>query len=92
LRSTDFDKARAEKLIDCDDFELELMKSLTTVPGKYSEFFMSSPFGRGVGRLVFDPFNYLVNTSTPDEVAAIDSLVERGLDYEEAIDEILNAK
>jgi conjugal transfer ATP-binding protein TraC len=53
---------------------------------------MSSPFGRGVGRLVFDPFNYLVNTSTPDEVAAIDSLVERGLDYEEAIDEILSAK
>lgn len=92
LRSVDFEKARAEKLLDCDDFELELMKSLTTVPGKYSEFFISSPFGRGVGRLVFDPFNYLVNTSTPEEVAAIDFLVERGLNYEEAIDEILNSK
>jgi conjugal transfer ATP-binding protein TraC len=92
LRSEDFDKARTEKLIDCSDFELDLMKSLTTVPGKYSEFYMTSPMGRGVGRLVFDPFNYLVNTSTPHEVSALDALVDKGLTYEEAIDEMLASK
>ena len=92
LQSVDFEKARNEKLIDCDDFELDLMKSLTTVPGKYSEIFLSAPFCKGVARLAFDPFNYLVNTSSPDEVAAIESLVNRGLDYEEAIDELLRSK
>jgi conjugal transfer ATP-binding protein TraC len=90
LKSVDFEKARDEKLITCDQFELELMKSLTTVPGKYSELFLSSPIGSGVERLVFDPFNYLVNTSSPDEVAAIEALVDRGLSYEEAIDETIN--
>jgi conjugal transfer ATP-binding protein TraC len=92
LKSVDFEKARSEKLIDCDDFELDLMKSLTTVPGKYSEIFVSSPVGKGVARLVVDPFNYLVNTSTPEEVALLDSLVEKGLTYEEAIDAYLSAK
>ncbi len=92
LRSVDFEKARNEKLIDCDDFELELMKSLTTVPGKYSEIFVDSPVGKGVARLVVDPFNYLVNTSTPEEVSAIETLVESGLTYERAIDAYLAAK
>ena len=50
---------------------------------------MSTPVGSGVGRLVFDPFNYMMNTSSPDEVTAIESLVDKGLTYEEAIDEIL---
>jgi len=89
LKSNDFEKAYDKKLITCDRLELDLMKSLTTVPGKYSELYIASPIGSGVQRLVFDPFNYMVNTSSPDEVAAIEALVERGLSYEEAIDEKL---
>ena len=89
LMSGDFEKARNAKLLDCSDSELEYMKSIKTVQGKYSELFISSQFGKGIARIIHDRFNYYVNTSTPKEIAAIESLVDKGLTHEEAIDEVI---
>ncbi|MFY9270803.1 MAG: TraC family protein [Candidatus Manganitrophaceae bacterium] len=88
LESTDFDKAREEKLIDYDEFTMRLLKSTSSNKPKYSEIFVDSPFGKGVVRLVVDPLSYQVYTSNPQEVAAIERLVGMGRSYEEAMAEM----
>ncbi len=89
LQSVDFDKARHQKLLDCDDFLMRLLKSVRTNKPKYSELFMDTPFGLGVARLVVDPFSYYVYTSDAKEIAEIESLVENGMSYEQAIQEMI---
>lgn len=89
LESVDFDKAKAEKVIDYDDFEMGMLRSLKSNKPKYSEIFMDTPFGRGVTRLVKDPFSYYLNTSDPKEVTEIDELVNGGMTYSDAIDEMV---
>ena len=86
LQSTDFEQALNEKLIDYSPFVMDILKSLASNPPKYSEIFIDSPFGVGVGRLAVDSFNYYANTSSADEVQEIDDLVDGGLPVEEAID------
>ena len=90
LESVDFEKARDRKLLDVDDFTLRLMKSMKTVSGKYSEIFMDSPYGKGVARLVVDPFSYYVYTSSASEYSEIEAMVERGMTYDQAIDEMVH--
>ncbi len=85
LQSPDFEKAQQEKLIDFDPFSLELLKSTESKKPYYSEIFMETPFGRGVGRLVVDPYSYYVYTSDGAEVAEIESHVSSGMPYEEAL-------
>lgn len=89
LQSVDFEKAKQEKLLDCDDFLMRLLKSVRANKQKYSELFMDTPFGLGVARLVVDPFSYYVYTSDAKEIAEIESLVESGMSYEQAIQEMI---
>ncbi len=89
LESIDFEKARDAKLLECDDFTLNLLKSVKTVRGKYSEIFMDTPYGRGVARLVVDPFSYYVYTSSADEYSEIEAMVDRGMTYDQAIEEMV---
>jgi len=86
LQSGDFEQALNEKLVDYSPFVMEILKSLKSRPPKYSEIFIDSPFGVGIGRLVVDPFNYYVNTSSADEVQEIDNMIDGGMPVEEAID------
>lgn len=86
LQSGDFEQALNEKLIDYSPFVMDILKSLQSNPPKYSEIFIDSPFGIGVGRLVVDPFNYYTNTSSAEEVQVIDDLILNGVGAEDAID------
>ena len=65
------------------------MKSMKTVGGRYSEIFMDSPYGKGVARLVVDPFSYYVYTSSAIEYSEIEAMVDRGMTYDQAIDEMV---
>lgn len=86
LASPDFEKAKAEKLIDYDDFTMHLLKSIRTNKPKYSEIFMDTPFGQGIGRLAVDDFSYYVYTSNASEIAQIERIMkERGVSYADAI-------
>lgn len=89
LESGDFEKARAEKLVDYDEFTMNLLKSVKTNKPRYSEIFMDTPFGTGVARLVVDPFSYYVYTSDAKEISEIEALVDGGMSYEEAIREMV---
>ena len=89
LKSTDFEQALNEKLIDYSPFVMDILKSVNSNAPFYSEIFIDSPFGVGVGRLTVDPFNYYANTSTGAEVEEIDNLIESGMPVEMAIDEMI---
>ena len=86
LQSGDFESALNEKLIDYSPFVMDILKSLQSNPPKYSEIFIDSPFGVGVGRLAVDPFNYYVNTSSAEEVQEIEDMIDGGMAVEDAID------
>lgn len=90
LESNDFEQALNEKLIDYSPFVMDILKSLHSSPPMYSEVFIDSPFGVGVGRLLVDRFNYYTNTSSAGEVQEIDNLIDSGLPVEEAIDAMVN--
>ncbi|ABL01366.1 TraC family protein [Pelobacter propionicus] len=85
LKSDDYEKAHNLKLLDYDNFTMALLKSVTTNKPNYSEIFMHTPFGKGLGRLVLDPFSYYAYTSDGEEVAEIESMVDGGLSYADAI-------
>lgn len=57
--------------------EVELYLSLRTEGGKYSEVFLRTPFGSGVGRLVVDPLSYWIMTSDPKDKELLERLRSR---------------
>lgn len=89
LESKDYDKALAEKLIDYDEFTVEILKSMQRNGTKYSEMYMDTPFGAGVVRLAVDPFNYYLFTSHAEETTEMDQMVANGMTYSEAIREMV---
>jgi conjugal transfer ATP-binding protein TraC len=89
LESSDFDRAKLEGLIEYDGFALRILKSVRSNKPKYSEIFMDTPFGQGVARLAVDPFSYYLYTSDAAEIAEIESLVDGGLSYGDAIKDMV---
>jgi len=89
LEAPDYQKAKQEGLIDYDDFTMKLLTSLKSMRPKYSELFIDAPFGRGVARLSVDPYSYYLYTSSGDEVAEIEKLVDGGMSYDAAIREMV---
>jgi len=92
LASTDFDRALDQKLIDYDPFTMQILKSIQTKKGEYSEVFVKTDKSFGVARLAIDPFSYFVYTSDPDDVAAIEQIVEEGMSYPDAIRELIKRR
>jgi len=90
LESGDFTRARDEKLIEYDDFVMYLLSTVKTNVPFYSEIFMDTPFGLGVGRLCTDRFNYYINTSNAKDISKINRVMdEEGLDYAQAIHKLI---
>lgn len=89
LGSPDFEQAHHLKLIDYDPFTMEILKSVKSSPPRYSELFFDTPFGKGVLRLVVDPYTYYIYTSSGPEISEIDNLVKAGMNYNEAIREMV---
>lgn len=89
LESSDFEKAKEAKIINYDDFVMSLLKTVRSNKPKYSELFIDSPFGMGIGRLVVDPFTYYQNTSDGGEVGQLEKLCDTGMNYAEAIDAMI---
>lgn len=61
------------------------LESLQTKPGYYSEFYLMSPHGEVVCRLLTDKLTYALASTTPDDTAEIQRLYnENGGDYWQA--------
>lgn len=89
LESSDFEKAKQEKIIDYEPFVMDLLKSVQNRRPNYSEVFVDGPAGLGVMRLIVDPYSYYIYTSDADDNAKINSYVQNGMSYAEAINKMV---
>ncbi|MGI0646935.1 type IV secretion system protein TraC [Pseudomonas aeruginosa] len=63
----------------------QILKSVHTIKGQYSEIFFHTEFGSGVGRLTVDSFSKLLFSTAPDDVQAINNYRKTGMKTAEAI-------
>lgn len=70
----------------------QLLESVHTVPGEYSEVLVRNPNGIGVGRFVASDFVKLLYSTSARDVTAKKSYTDRGLSLAEAIREILRER
>jgi len=89
LQSSDYEKASHEKIIDVGEFELKILKSVRNVRPRYSEVFVSGPVGKGVVRLVVDPYTYYVYTTDARDVARLNAAYKETGSWEKAIELVL---
>jgi conjugal transfer ATP-binding protein TraC len=75
-----------------DDGMKRLMQSLRTEHGAYSEVFIHSPAGSGVGRLIVDPYTLLLFSSRAEDFSAIQARRAAGLSIAEAIESVLRER
>lgn len=80
------EQLRGERRLPLGEAGLSLLKSVHTLPGRYSEVFIFGETGAGIGRLVVDPFKRLLFSTRPDDLAALADLRACGLDLETAIE------
>jgi conjugal transfer ATP-binding protein TraC len=72
-----------------DDAMKRLLLSLRTEHGAYSEVFIHSPAGNGIGRLIVDPYSLLLFSSRAEDFNSINAKRAAGMDVSEAIDAVL---
>ncbi|MBI4294458.1 MAG: type IV secretion system protein TraC [Betaproteobacteria bacterium] len=72
-----------------DDAMKRLLQSLRTEHGAYSEIFIHSPVGNGIGRLIVDPYSLLLFSSRAEDFNAINDKRSAGMTVSQAIDAVL---
>ncbi len=72
-----------------NDHMKRMLLSLRTEKGQFSEVFISSPMGAGVGRLLLDPFSLLLYSSADEDFKAVKARRDRGMGLTEALEDIL---
>lgn len=88
-QSGDYAKAKQEKVINYNDFTMDLLQSVGSNRPKYTELFLKTPWGEGVGRLAVDRFSFYTYNSDADVNARIEKLHKEGLSYTEAINKLI---
>jgi conjugal transfer ATP-binding protein TraC len=78
-----------EERLDIGEYGFELLKTVHTVKGHYSELLLLTEYGAGIGRLYVDPFKLLLYSTNPDDLAAIQQYTERGMTQGDAIKNVL---
>lgn len=68
------------------------LKTVHTIQGVYSEIFIKSKSGMGVGRLIVGDFQKLLYSTDPVDVNAIDQFVNQGLSVPDAIKAVMQAR
>jgi conjugal transfer ATP-binding protein TraC len=91
-KSEAIDQLKAEERLPLDAGGYALLKTLRTEPGRYSECFILSDLGAGIGRLQVDPYRQLLYSTRPIDVAALRKLRREGLSLDEAIKTRLNQR
>ncbi len=72
-----------------DDAMKRLLQSLRTEHGAFSEVFIHSPAGNGIGRLIVDPYSLLLFSSRAEDFGAINAKRAMGMTVSQAIDAVL---
>jgi conjugal transfer ATP-binding protein TraC len=78
------DQLKASGRLAFDTFAVDVLKTVHTIPGVYSEIYVRSDRGEGVGRLIVDEFTQLLYSTRPVDRAAMRDYVARGLSIGDA--------
>ena len=80
---------KSDKLV-IDEHMKEMLLSVKTVQGSYSEVFVhAGQMGHGIGRVIFDPFSLLLVSSKAEDYEAVRFYRERGFTIVEALESVL---
>ncbi|WP_295402620.1 hypothetical protein [uncultured Thiocystis sp.] len=83
------DQLQAAKRLPLTESGAEILKTVHTVPGAYSEIMVIGDYGAGIGRLIVDPFRQLLYSTQPRDVAALTAWRRQGLTIDAAIGRLL---
>lgn len=72
-----------------DEGTKRILSSVKTEQGQYSEIFINSPMGSGIGRLLVDPFSLLAYSTDPTDWNAIQYYRDQDMPVTEAINAVL---
>lgn len=75
-----------------DEYTQNLLSSVRTKQGEYSEVMIMHESGSALGRLILDPFSRILYSSKADEFAAVKDLESTGLTLAEAIRKVSEVK
>ncbi|WP_193085843.1 MULTISPECIES: type IV secretion system protein TraC [Halomonas] len=67
----------------------DVLRTVNTVAGVYSEIFVKSKHGMGVGRLIVGEFQKLLYSTDPTDVNAINAYQKRGMNVTDAIHAVM---
>jgi conjugal transfer ATP-binding protein TraC len=74
------------------EYGFNMLRSLHTERGQYSDMLLRQGEAWGVARFVVDRYTQLLYSTSPDDVMAIQALRDRGMSVKEAIEHIMRAE
>ena len=77
--------AEEKNLMSMPPAAYRLLKRVTTQSGYYSEIFLNTNKGMGIGRLIVDPLRVVMFSTKAEDNAVIDDYMRAGLPMEEAM-------
>lgn len=83
------ESVKESKRLALSDGGFQVLKTVHTVLGAYSEIFVKSNAGMGVGRLVVGDFQKLLYSTDPDDRRDIKFFSDKGFDISTAIQKVL---
>ena len=79
----------ADGKISANPALLQLLQSVHTSPGNYSEMYIRSGGSAGVGRLIVDEYRKILYSTNPKDIAAVMRYRREGMNIPDAIDAVL---
>ena len=87
------DRLGKEGKLTIDDWMKRQLSSITTDHGNYSEIFVHSPMGSGIGRLILDPYSMMLFSTHADDFERIKTMRQQhGMSTDQAIAKLLGEK
>lgn len=87
------DRLGKEGKLTIDEWLKRQLSSITTDHGNYSEIFVHSPMGSGIGRLILDPFSMMLFSTRAEDFELIKNMREKnGMTTEQTIEQILTER
>lgn len=85
------DSLKRENRLSMGDGGFEILKTVSSVRGVFSEIFFYMNGGRnvGVGRLIVDRYTQLLYSTHPDDINAIEARLDRGMTMDQAIKDVI---
>ena len=91
-KAENIERLGKEGKLSLDEWLKRQLGSVSTEHGNFSEIYIHSPMGSGLGRLLLDPFSMLVYSTRAEDYEAIKSLRDQGLSVADAIEQLVTQR